>query len=413
MDIEDVSSTRLNNLSLVTFILFWSGLVILSSLYVTIPLLPVFASIYDISSSQAAWAGSIFSIAFAISCLVFGPVSDQYGRKKVMVLGLLSLTIMTCTIGLANNFSQLLVLRALQGVTAATFSPVALTYVAEMFPQKKRVTTIGFISSGFLMAGIVGQLISSVIEPLMNWNMVFYFLSSVYGVTTILLVVILPKDIIERKRKGIFTVIQQFKVPFKQKTVILCYGIAITILLAFVGMYTSLGHYLTTSFHFDAQHIFYVRAAGIVGILLSPLTGRFIDTFGMHKVLNSGLFCSIFSLFCMGFSTNLFIIIVMSIIFVSGIAIVVPAMLALVGQLGGEDRGIVTAIYIFILFTGASMGPILATFILKTGNTALSFFVLGSILTVSLVISVCIHFLSKTQNRNSKDKGNSDERQVK
>ena len=221
--------------------------------------------------------------------------------------------------------------------------------------------------------------------------MVFYFFSIIYLITTIFLFILLPTDRIKQENKDIFVVLRKFILPFKQKTLILCNSIGVMILLSFVGMYTALGHYLNATFHFNDQEIFYVRAVGILGMILSPFTGKFIEKFGMKKVLTSGLLCSIIGLFFMGFSSHLWIIILMSILFVCGIAIVVPSMLALVGQLGGTEKGIATSVYTFILFIGASIGPLLATLILQTGNITLPFFVFASLLTIGLFLSTILH----------------------
>ena len=395
---REIDLPQMKNLPLTTFILFWTGLVVLCSLYVTIPLLPVFASTFELSPSQAAWAGSIFSILFAIGCLFFGVISDRFGRKNVMVYGLICFSILTGAVGLADNFATLLILRALQGAAAATFSPVALTYIGIMYPDNKKVTTIGIISSGFLIAGILGQLISSYIETILNWNSVFYFLGLVYIITAILLFVILPKDEVAEGNKDMFAIIKKFKIPFQHKGLMLCNCISILILLSFVGMYTALGHYLQANFGFNDQETFYVRMVGIVGMILSPFTGKFVKVFQMKKVVLSGLVFTIIGLFSMGLSNHLGVIIAMSIIFVCGIAIVVPSMLALVGQLGGSERGIATSIYTFILFIGASLGPLLATLLLKTGNDSLPFIVFGCLLTVGLFITLSI-FSTKKNSR--------------
>ncbi|MBB6447727.1 MFS transporter [Bacillus benzoevorans] len=393
-DVENIDYVKLGNVNIITFVLFWTGLVVLCSLYVTIPLLPKLSEIYQISVSQAAWAGSIFSICFAVGCLFFGAISDRYGKKNVMALGLVGLAIVTFMIGLSDSFSQLVVLRGIQGGLAATFSPVALTYVGVMYPPKKRVTTIGIISSGFLIAGIVGQLISSFITALINWNTVFFFFAIVYIFTSIFLWIVIPKDGMAAKDQDLFAIVRKFKISFSHKPLILCNSIGIMVLLTFVGMYTALGYYLSTSFQFDDQKIFYVRAAGIFGIILSPFTGKFVQKFGMKKVLTFGMLCSIIGLFFMGLGQSLPIIIFMSILFVCGIAIIVPSMLALVGQLGGNEKGVATSIYTFILFIGASLGPIIATFILKTGSSTMPFFVFGAILTVGIVLSIMIHSLT-------------------
>ena len=67
---------------------------------------------------------------------------------------------------------------------------------------------------------------------------------------------------------------KKFKIPFQQKTIIITYVISITILLTFVGMYTALGESLKQNFNFNDQQIFLVRAAGGIGILISPFTGK-------------------------------------------------------------------------------------------------------------------------------------------
>lgn len=69
------------NYSLMTAILFWCGLVVVSSLYLTIPMISIYAETFNVSVSQAAWTGSVFSLFYSIGFLFFGPLSDRYGRK--------------------------------------------------------------------------------------------------------------------------------------------------------------------------------------------------------------------------------------------------------------------------------------------------------------------------------------------
>jgi MFS transporter, YNFM family, putative membrane transport protein len=389
--IQSIETQLIKYQKTVTIILFWAGLVVLCSLYVTIPLLPLFSTIFHISSSQAAWTGSTFSISFAVGCLFFGAIADRYGRKKVMVYGLLALSLMTFGVGVANHFGELILFRALQGMLAATFSPVALTYIGVMFPPNKRVTTIGIISSGFLTAGIIGQLISSFIMSHFHWSMVFYFFSIIYFITTILIYIFLPTDIMENQ-KNILLVMKKFIIPFKSRALVLCNIISIMILLSFVGMYTALGHYLGTEFDFNDQQIFYVRAGGLFGMCLSPFVGKFVQRFGMRKVLICGFMSSIIGVLSIGLTQHLLFIISMSVLFVCGICMIVPTMLALVGQLGAKERGIATSIYTFILFIGASIGPLIATHLLEIGSVTLPFSIFGCLLAVGLMITTFIPF---------------------
>ena len=204
---------------------------------------------------------------------------------------------------------------------------------------------MGFLSTGFLFAGIVGQLVSSFIEPRINWQSVFYFFGVVYFIT-VLLLLLLPQDVRD-KDKDLLLIMKKFKIPFQQKTIIITYFISITILLTFVGMYTALGESLKQNFNFNDQQIFLVRAAGGIGILISPFTGKLAKKFSIYPVVYSGFLLAIIGLFSMGFSKDLYTTIIMSVLFVAGIATVVPALLAIVGDWGGEQRNRHITLYLY------------------------------------------------------------------
>ena len=124
-----------------------------------------------------------------------------------------------------------------------------------------------------------------------------------------------------------------------------------------------------------------------------------------EKGFDIRMLCSIIGLFSMGLGQSLPFIIFMSILFVCGIAIIVPSMLALVGQLGGNEKGVATSIYTFILFIGASLGPIIATLILKSAAPR-SVFVFGALLTIGIIAIHYDSFLSRAAAEKEIDKLN-------
>ncbi|XOK61532.1 MFS transporter [Paenibacillus elgii] len=386
------SSLPKRNYSLMTAVLCWSGMAVMSSLYVTIPLISLFADLFGITPTQAAAAGSVFSLGFAIGCLIYGALSDKYGRKKVIVIGLMALTLISLLLGAIDSFFWLLVLRGLQGAAAATFSPVALAYAVEMFPAEKRVTTIGFISTGFLVAGIVGQVVSGLISQQYGWNAVFYVLAGAYAVTAFLVIRFLPKGEIQQAHANIWEPLKQIGSVFSQKNLLLSYAIALVLLMSFVSMYTVLGSYLSgPDFGLTKQEILYVRSIGVIGMLLSPLSGRLAKRFGVRAVLRGGLLLAMAGLASLGLMSSLPLLIMLSLVFVAGIALSVPALVSLVGQLGGKSRGIAVSVYTFILFAGTSLGPILSIRFMETGSYVLTFVLLALILGIGLLAALLIH----------------------
>ncbi|MGS0530349.1 MFS transporter [Bacillus mycoides] len=386
---KEVNSER--NYTIMTAVLCWAGMVVMSSLYVTIPLTALFSDLFKVSLAQSAATGSIFSVGFAIGCLLFGAISDKYGRKKVIFIGLLALSIVSFFLGIVDSLFWLVILRGLQGIAAATFSPVALAYVVEMFPVEKKVTTIGFVSTGFLVAGIAGQVISTAVSQHFGWHMVFFLLSIIYIITAVLDHYSLPKGETSQSNTDILGPIKQMGKVFTHKSLVLSYMIAFVLLMAFVNMYTVLGNYLSSpTYNLTSEQILYFRLVGLFGMLLSPLAGRLTKRFGVRQVLQGGLLVAIFSLSSMGFISNLPLLVMMSICFVIGIAISVPSLVSLVGQLGGEARGIAVFIYTFILFLGTSIGPIISIYFMKIGEYAQTFVLLGLILFIGFVSALFI-----------------------
>ncbi|MFZ4453978.1 MFS transporter [Salibacterium aidingense] len=387
---EYIESSEKQNEPLMTVLLFWCGLVVVCSVYVTIPLVSEFAASFETTTVQAAWTGTAFSLFYAVGCLFWGPLSDQYGRKQMMVFGCVGMTITTLLLGFSNHLISLIFLRSIQGAFAAAAAPITITYAVEMFPPQKRVTTIGFISSAFLMAGIIGQIYSSFLNQYAGWPSVFYSMSGLYLLTTLATLFFLPGGNRQPGKVNWDSILKKYRFVLTKRSLLCCYFIGLTLLLSFVGMYTALGSFVEDVFGLGERDILSIRAAGIIGMLIAPFTGKITTRFGMIRVLRAGLAFAAFGLALSGISSFLPFMVVMSVVFAAGIALTVPTLISLVGSLGGSERGTAVSVYVFILFIGASIGPMTAVTLLHTGSYILTFEVLACFLLISLVVSLFI-----------------------
>lgn len=379
------------NYNLITFLLFWCALIVVSSVYVTTPLIGVFAKEFQVTQTTAAWTGSIFSLFYAVGFLVMGPLADRYGRKQMIVFGLGVLSLVTFAVGFMNHLLWLIILRGLQGFVSAAFAPAALAYVFDVYPKRKLVTTIGFTSFGFLTAGIFGQVVAGFIDQTFDWHFVFILFGGLYLVSLPAVAKILPITKSEKTPINMAYHIRQVKKIFAQKNFRLCYVITIMLLLTFIGMYTVLGDYLKNApFYLGDREILYVRAAGLAGMILSPFTGFLAKKLGLLVVLRVGLAVSVGGLVMLGADTNLPIIICMSVVYVAGISLTFPAIMTLIGEWSGNNRAIAASIYTFILFIGASLGPIVASGLMQMGSFFITFIVLALLLSAGLVASFFI-----------------------
>ena len=116
-------------------------LLVLAQLYLAITLAPVIGEALGGGGPAAAAAlGTTYALAYGLGFLIFGPLSDRYGRKPVLVAGMAVLAIATAGMAVASSLSMVAVVRTVQGLVAASFSAVALAYVGEALPPRWRST---------------------------------------------------------------------------------------------------------------------------------------------------------------------------------------------------------------------------------------------------------------------------------
>ena len=341
-------------------VLVITALAVLSQLYAAIPLL---TPVGDALSGSATFALSTgYGLCYAVGFLLWGPVADRYGHRRVMLIGLCLLVFTTLACGFATSLPALALARGAQGFVAASFPPVALAYLSEAVTPRHRATAIGAMSTAFLVAGITGQIGAQAITQRFGWPWVFL------GSTCLLTICVLAVAWLTREHHHTrvaggpgeqFLTIARLLV--RSDVLCLC-GAHLTLLLSFVAMYTGLSLHLTGSGH-DPGVLFLIRLAGLPGMFAALAAGPLGRLLGG----DAGLARAGFLIAAAGLITealapgSLLGLGATSLLFVIGIALAVPAMINLFGQAAAPRRGSGMAVNGFILFIGASLGPLLAT----------------------------------------------------
>ncbi|WP_460802141.1 MFS transporter [Nocardiopsis aegyptia] len=106
-----------------------TALAVLSQLYAAIPLLaPVDA---DLGGDATFALPTVYGLCYAAGFLLWGPIADRHGLKRVMTAGLALLVLVTLGCAFAGPLPILAVLRGVQGLAAVSFASVALAYLGE------------------------------------------------------------------------------------------------------------------------------------------------------------------------------------------------------------------------------------------------------------------------------------------
>jgi YNFM family putative membrane transporter len=362
------------------------ALLVLMQLYLAIPLAPVVAQ--DMPGGYAAAAlTTAYSLAYGLGFLIFGPLSDHFGRKAILAPGMAALAIATGAISLATSLPMLAVLRGVQGLLAASFAAVALAYVGEALPPRWRSTGIGAVSTAFLVAGIAGQVYAQAVADALGWRWVFALGVPAFALAVAAIVVVLHEPAHDAPAVSLAENYRRLLALTVRRDLALLFAAAVTVLLSFVAMYAALGPHLQVRFGLGAAGVLLVRLAGLPGMVLAPLAGWLVGRFGAVRVAVAGFAVAAVGLILQALSVDvLWALVVASAVFVAGVATIVPAMGTLVGSRAPASRAGAFGLFGFALFTGASCAPLLVG--LGWGLTALLLVLAGLLAVGGLFVAL-------------------------
>lgn len=146
-------------------------------------------------AGQVQWIVAAYSIVFAGLVVVAGSVGDRFGRRRILVLGLVVFGAMSAVGSMADSVPQLIAARALMGVGAAMVMPGTLSTLAVVFPGERERTRAVGIWAGVGGAGFVlGPLVAGVLVTHFWWGSTLLFNVPVVAVTLVAVLALVPES---------------------------------------------------------------------------------------------------------------------------------------------------------------------------------------------------------------------------
>jgi MFS family permease len=343
-------------------VLISCALLVLMQFYVAIPLVAVLGEAFGRGRpASAAALGTTYGLAYALGFLIFGPLSDRYGRKPILVPGMAVLAIATAGLAVAPSLPIVAVLRFVQGLVAASFAAAALAYIGEALPRRWRSTGIGAISTAFLSAGILGQVYAQAVALQLGWRWVFGLAVPAFAIIAIAIAVVLLEPVRHGQLVSLGRRYRELGGLAVRRDLALPNAASFWVLLSFVAMYAALAPILKGQFGLDDTGVLLVRLAGLPAILLAPLAGWLVGRLGAPRVAVVGYLVAAVGLAAEAISARVvWALVIASVVFVLGVATIVPGVIALIGGRGGSSRAGALAINGLVVFAGASLGPLVA-----------------------------------------------------
>ncbi len=138
------------------------------------------------------WVSTAYLLTSTVPIPIIGKLSDLFGRKPIMLVGIVVFLTGSALSGSAQSMNQLIAFRAFQGLGAAALEPMAITIIGDLFPPRERGKWQGVSGSIYALAAILGPLAGGWITDNASWRWVFYINVPVGIVALLVLIFVMP-----------------------------------------------------------------------------------------------------------------------------------------------------------------------------------------------------------------------------
>lgn len=145
---------------------------------------------------------SSYLLTSAISTPIYGKLSDLYGRKNILSMGIIIFLIGSFLCGLSQNMYMLIGFRAIQGLGAGAIFTITYTIVGDVFTLEERPKIQGTIGTVWGIASLAGPFLGGILIDMLSWHWIF-FINIPFGIISIMLIQKNLKETFEKKKHNI------------------------------------------------------------------------------------------------------------------------------------------------------------------------------------------------------------------
>lgn len=138
------------------------------------------------------WVVTIYLLTSTISVPFYGKLSDLYGRKPMLIIGIVIFLAGSALSGLSQTMEQLILFRGIQGLGAGALFPISLAIIGDLFSPQERGKYQGLFGAVFGLSALVGPALGGFITDTWSWHWIFYVNIPVGLVSLFFIVRLLP-----------------------------------------------------------------------------------------------------------------------------------------------------------------------------------------------------------------------------
>ncbi|MFE3975961.1 MULTISPECIES: MFS transporter [unclassified Peribacillus] len=345
-------------------ILMINMFIAIGSFGIIIPILPAYLA----SINQGGTAAGLMIAIFAGAQLIFSPIAgkwtDQFGRRKMIIYGLVGLTLSMFIFYAVNSIWLLYASRIIGGIGAALLIPAIFAYVADITTFDQRAKGNSLVSAAMSLGIVVGPGIGGFLA---DFGLKFPFLiSALVSLSAVVFSIFVLKEsetaqvtqpMDAKSETMVRKIALSVKMPYFTPLII-------TLVMSFGLMaYESvIGLYLDNQFNSSPKDIaVMVTATGIVSVIVQLfVVDRIVRRFGEVNVLNIFISVAAIGFLLSLFASSYLIFFLISLIIFLSTSILRPVLNTLISKMAGNEQGFAMGMNNAYMSIGNVLGPTLA-----------------------------------------------------
>ena len=359
---------------------------------------------FKVGMTEAGVVLGLFSIAGLFGQMIGGALTDKFGRRKLIIFGLVFSALSTLTLGFINSFSALIPLAIGIGLLSDIAGPAHGAMIADILPENKRQEGFGILRVIGNLAWIIGPTIGGFVAG-KSFLALFIIDAIISSVVAFLFYLLIPETKPQsqplEKPESVLVTFKGYIQVLRNSAFMAFMGAGMLMGLVYQQMYNSLSVYLRDNHGIDPTgYGFLLTASAIVVILFQFSMTRWIKKKPAFKMMALGTLFYMLGFSMFGFVSHYWLFVLAIMIITTGEMIVVPTSQTLAVNFASEEmRGRYMGVFGVTWMIPATIGPGAAGVILDNFNPNLLWYIGGVLCAVSALAYYGLHLKIGSQER--------------
>jgi len=252
-----------------------------------LPALPGMSAYFGASPDRINLTLTAFFIFYALGTLLWGPLSDRYGRKPILVYGLVLYTIASALCALMWSVEGLILCRIFQAIGGSAAGAVATAIVKDSYSGKKRLSVLAIVQSMVLISPALAPVLGAFLLNVMSWRGIFWSLTGI-GAAALAGSLLFEESIVQRASGTLLPSLGRLGSVLKNRgftTLLVLFSIASISSLAFIASST---YIYQDGFHLSGQMYSFYFSLNALGMISGPMIYLWLsERFHAEKIISA------------------------------------------------------------------------------------------------------------------------------